>query len=234
MTQPTGYVFYDGPSMIDGQPIIGIAVLHSRNGKTGDMVQTFIVRADQSPLDAIASGDDESVCGDCQHRGKTCYVDVGKSVMAVFGAWVRGAYPLVSPRALARVIAGRMVRLGAYGDPAAIPAWVWRALLRNATGHTGYSHQWRKPFARALRDLVMASADSPADLDAARSMGWRTFRVRTAEQPLAAREIVCPASDEGGKRRQCIDCRACDGAQRGTAQASVAIVVHGRMAHAFA
>jgi hypothetical protein len=37
---PSGFVFYDGPSVIDGAPIIGIAVLHSENSKTGDMVQT--------------------------------------------------------------------------------------------------------------------------------------------------------------------------------------------------
>lgn len=60
-----GFVFYDGPSALDGAPIIGIAVLHSKNRKTGNMVQTFIIRADQSPLEAIATGDDASICGDC-------------------------------------------------------------------------------------------------------------------------------------------------------------------------
>jgi hypothetical protein len=237
MTKPTGFIFYDGPSAIDGAPIIGIAVLHSENVKTGDMVQTFILRADQSPLAAIDSGDDSSICGDCVHRGadgqiRTCYVDVGKSVMSVFGAWSRGSYPLVSPTVGARMLRGRAVRMGAYGDPAAIPARHWRALLRFADGRTGYTHQWKQSFAQGLRSLVMASADSPIERDVARAMGWRTFRVRSADETLGAREIVCPASDEAGKARQCLTCQACDGADR-PGKASVAIIVHGRMAKHF-
>lgn len=240
MSKPTGFVFYDGPSMLDGAPIVGIAILRSDNSKTGDMVQTYILRADQHPLDAIASGEDASICGDCMHRGdiatgrkRTCYVNVGQSVASIFGAWTRGAYPLVSPADGARMLADRVIRIGSYGDPAAIPAAHWRALIAHAAGHTGYSHQWRQAHAQALRDIVMASADSPRDRDIARAMGWRTFTVRTADQPLAAREIACPASPEGGNRRQCIDCQACDGAGDNAARASVSIVVHGAMARHF-
>lgn len=233
-----GFVFYDGPSMLDGAPIIGIAILESDNRKTGDMVQTYILRADEHPVAAIRSGADASICGDCMHRGdgdraRTCYVNVGQSVAAIWGAWMRGAYPLISPSDGARMLAGRVVRIGAYGDPAAIPADHWHALIQHAAGHTGYSHQWRKAHAQGLRDIVMASADSEEDRDLARSLGWRVFRVRTAGQPLAAREIACPASPEGGNRRQCIDCQACDGAGANASRASVAIVVHGRSARAF-
>ena len=231
-----GFVFFDGPSQIDGAPVIGIAVLSSVNGKTGNMVQTYILRADQAPLEAIRAGDDESICGDCVHRpalGGSCYVDVSKSVTSVFSAWVRGSYPLLAPAAAADMVAGRVVRMGAYGDPAAIPARVWRALLRRAAGRTGYTHQWRRAYAQGLRSMAMASVDTVPERDVARALGWRTFRVRTADQALGAREIVCPASDEGGKRRQCISCRACDGAERGSVQASVAIVVHGARANRF-
>ena len=229
-----GYVFYDGPSMIDGSPIVGIAVTSkSRNAKTGVMVQTYILRADMFPMEAIRTGADDAICGDCQHRGTSCYVDVSKSVTAIYYAWMRGSYFLASPKRVARMLRGRKVRIGAYGDPAAIPAMHWRDLVRHADGHTGYSHQWRQPFAQGLRGIVMASADSPSDRDIARAMGWRTFRVRTADQPLAAREIMCPASDEAGKRRQCATCMACDGAARGAGQASVAIIVHGAKAKRF-
>jgi len=240
MSKPTGFVFYDGPSELDGAPIIGIAILHSDNGKTGNMVQTYILRADAHPVDAIRTGEDSSICGDCMHRGapaigrkRTCYVNVGQSVAAIFGAWTRGAYPLIDPADAAQLIADRVVRIGSYGDPAAIPAHIWRALIARAAGHTGYTHQWRQSHAQGLRDLVMASADSSRDRDVARAMGWRTFTVRTADQPLAAREIACPASPEGGNRRKCIDCQACDGAGVNAARASVAIVVHGAMARHF-
>jgi len=238
MAKPRGFVFYDGPSAIDGAPIIGIAVLRSKNVKTGDMVQTFILRADMAPLAAIDTGADSSICGDCVHRGapdraRTCYVDVAKSVQSVYAAWTRGAYPLMSPAQGARMLSGRAVRLGAYGDPAAIPARHWRTLLRYAAGRTGYTHQWRQAHAQQLRGIVMASADSASERDTARAMGWRTFRVRGADEPMGAREFACPASPEGGNRRQCIDCQACDGAARGPAQASVAIIVHGAMARHF-
>jgi hypothetical protein len=116
MSKIRGFVFYDGPSALDGAPIIGIAVLKSRNAKTGDMIQTFILRADESPLSAI----------------DTCYVDVAKSVQSVYAAWVRGTYPLLSPAQGARMLTGRAVRLGAYGDPASIPARHWRALLKRS------------------------------------------------------------------------------------------------------
>ena len=240
MKKPTGFVIYRGPSLLDGTPIVAVALLGSSNRKTGNMVQTYILRADQHPLDAIASGEDSSICGDCMHRGapaigrkRTCYVNVGQSVASIYGAWTRGAYHLIDPRDAARMLAGRVVRIGSYGDPAAIPAAHWIDLIAHAAGHTGYSHQWRRAIAQELRTLVMASADSARDRDVARAMGWRTFTVRTADQPLAAREIACPASPEGGNRRQCITCQACDGAGDNAARASVAIIVHGAMARHF-
>lgn len=233
---PTGYVLWEGPSKFDGKPIVAIAIVHSRNSKTGDMVQTYILRSDISPLDALEDGSDVSICGDCVHRpgpdGRTCYVNVGQSVMAVWKAYRRGRYPY-DPAAAARACAGRMIRLGAYGDPAAIPVRTWRALLRRAAGHTGYTHAWRTRAARALKGLVMASADSVAELERARAAGWRTFRVRAANEPLMPRELVCPASAENNTGRTCASCGACDGAARGPGQASVAIIVHGPAARAF-
>ena len=246
---PRGYVLWKGPSKFDGKPIVAIAIIKSRNSKTGNMVQTFILRADVNPLDALANGADRSICGDCVHRPRvlpidvtrklakvrtvrTCYVNVGQSVMAVWKAYKRGRYPF-DPAAAAAACAGRMVRLGAYGDPAAVHVRTWHALLQRAAGHTGYTHSWRTRAARALKGLVMASADSAAELERARAAGWRTFRVRTATEPLQARELVCPASAENDTGRTCSSCGACNGAARGPAQASVAIIVHGPAARAF-
>jgi hypothetical protein len=230
-----GFVFYDGPSLIDGAPIVGIAVLASDNAKTGDMVQTYILRADVDPVSALRTGEDRSICGDCVHRPANdgaCYVNVAQSVQSVYWAWFRGAYELVAPIVGARMIQGRKLRMGSYGDPAAVPAQFWKQLAKYTSGHAGYTHQWRRPIARGLRTLVMASADSASDRDVARALGWRTFRVRTADQALGAREIVCPASPEGGDRRQCATCLACDGADR-AGKVSVAIIVHGSKARKF-
>jgi hypothetical protein len=238
MAKPRGFIFYRGLSPIDGAPIVGIAVLKSKNIKTGDMVQTYILRADVHPMDAIKSAEDESICGDCVHRGlngskRTCYVDVSKSVSAVYKAFLRGSYPDYShnPSLGAELLRDRMVRLGAYGDPAMIDIEAWLAILQFAKGWTGYSHQWREAWAQAHRELCMSSADSAIDRDLARSMGWRTFRVIPVMQaPKLDREIFCPASPEGNNRRQCVDCGACDGALK-PESVSIAIVAHGKAAN---
>jgi hypothetical protein len=234
-----GFVFYRGISPIDNAPIVGIAILKSRNIKTGNMVQTYIIRSDIHPVDAVDSGADQSICGSCVHRGdrasgkkRTCYVDHGKSVSAIYKAFRRGSYFDCTHDLAhaASIIKGRKVRLGAYGDPAMIPAYTWLALLEQALDWTGYSHQWSQAFAQAHREICMASADSVIDRDLARSMGWRTFRVIPVMQaPKLEHEIFCPASPEGGDRKQCIDCGACDGALK-PSSVSIAIVAHGKAA----
>lgn len=235
-----GFIFYRGPSPIDGAPIVAIATLKSKNSKTGDMVQTWILREDISPQDAIQSGADASICGNCAHRGRakrkrTCYVQADKAPSSIWRAYHRGQYVDLSndSELVAYLVAGRIVRMGAYGDPAMVPVKQWRALLAGSAGRTGYTHAWRRMWAQALRPYVMASVDSVAEQDIARAMGWRTFRVRTETEPLQANEFACPASPEGGQRKQCITCKACDGADR-AGKASAAIIVHGAMARHFA
>jgi hypothetical protein len=242
MRKPNGFIFYRGFSPIDNAPIVGIAVFESSNVKTGNMVQTYIIRSDVNPIDAVNTGADQSICGDCIHRGnktkgkkRTCYVDHSKSVNAVYKAFQRGSYPDFSHnvKLAALWLKGRKIRLGAYGDPAMIPADTWLEILELASDWTGYSHQWRQAFAQAHRELCMASADSASDRDLARSLGWRTFRVIPIGSELNLKnEAICPASPEGGDKKQCITCGACDGALKPSA-ASIAIVVHGKSAKQF-
>jgi hypothetical protein len=97
-----GYIAYEGPSLIDGAPIVVIVnkLDGSDNAKTGAIVQSFIIRSDVAPVDALKTGADESICGNCPHRpilAKTngqapCYVNVGRSVRAVYEAYRRGRY----------------------------------------------------------------------------------------------------------------------------------------------
>lgn len=212
MRKPNGIIFYRGFSPIDQAPIVGIAVFESSNVKTGNMIQTYIIRSDINPIAAVNSGDDKSICGDCVHRGienrkRTCYVDYSKSVNAVFKAFERGSYPDFSGdiKLAAKWFNGRKVRLGAYGDPAMIPAENWLDLLELAIDWTGYTHQWRQAFAMAHREIVMASADSVSDRDLARSMGWRTFRVIPIGSALKLQnEAICPASPEGGDKNNAL------------------------------
>ena len=120
---------------------------------------------------------------------------------------------------------GGVIRLGSYGDPAAVPLELWRALVSRSSGHTGYTHQWRN-CDPGFSDLVMASADSPAERILARARGYRVFRVRTESEPVEEREVVCPASAEAGKKTVCALCRACGGTSS-KARADVVIAAHG-------
>ena len=239
--KPNGAVIYHGPSTIDKQRIVIIATglaTGSTNRKTGDMIQTYILRADQSPIDAAKSGADESVCGQCPHRGviaedsninRTCYVNLGQGPLNVWRAWQRGAYPHMNANELPQVawlIFGRLVRLGTYGDPAAAPTALWDKILALASGHTGYTHQWKvRP---DLAQYCMASVDNEHERDEAQALGWRTFRVATNDT-RAQSEVVCPASAEAGKKLTCAECLACSG-NATKRRGSIVIQAHGSSA----
>ena len=236
--KPDGVVFYRGPSILDGQPIVAIATglrRGSDNSKTGDMVQTYIMREDMPPCDALQTGDDRSVCGDCPLRGiivngrnkqRACYVSVFMAPQSVWKAYDKGRYPIVTD--LAEIFAKKLVRLGSYGDPAAVPLSVWEELLSQTKGHTGYTHQWaRFP---EFASIVMASADSKADRLRAKILGFRTFRVTELdtrkEGEKDKNEVACPASDEMGHKTDCKNCRACGGTSA-KARTDIVITVHG-------
>jgi len=232
MKKPNGYILWRGASLLDGAPIVVIGIRKSGNSKTGRMLQTYILRADMSPVDAIRSGADSSICGSCPHRGRvengrnrgrTCYVNIGQGPTGVYKAFKRGVYHACDD--IEAFGERQLVRLGTYGDPGAVPGWVWSTLIRRAVGHTGYTHQWQsRP---DLRHLVMASADTPKAASWAHSMGWRTFRVALPGQiDRLPREAICPASAEAGRKLTCETCRACNGAGTGT-RGSVVIRAHG-------
>jgi len=236
----SGFVLWKGPSQIDGAPIVVIATEESRNVKTGPMVQTWILREDVSPLDAVNSGADASVCGSCIHRGsvvdghnvgRSCYVTIFQAPRSIWECYKRGGYDIITSTEAMWRLKGKKVRLGAYGNPSAAPLTMWRKALRKAQAQTGYIHNWRD-VAKGWRDLVMASCDSPADYVDAIAAGYRTFRVRRAGEPLAPREVSCPASEESGHKTTCAQCVACGGLSS-KAKVNIAIVVHGARAGNF-
>lgn len=241
---PNGLILWEGPSALDGAPIVviatGLAKGRSRNAKTGHMVQTWILRADVAPHIAVKSGADASVCGACPHRpalAGSCYVTTFQAPRSVWDAYKRGRYArvgatLANGSALAKAGAGHIIRLGAYGDPAAAPLWVWQAFASQAASSTGYTHQWARPDMQGLRVLAMASADTAEEGLRARAMGWRTFRVRQDWETVGAREFVCPASAEAGHRTDCASCKACGGLDA-KAKASPVIIAHGARAKRF-
>lgn len=237
MFNPNGMILWEGPSAVDGAPLVVIATglrSGSNNVKTGAMVQTYILRADIPPMDAVKSGQDASICGSCVHRGdgtgkgRSCYVTLFQGPRGVYAAYKRGSYDRATGDDQLKALgAGRMIRLGAYGDPAAAPASLWQKLLAKAEGFTGYTHMWRTIDAAAWHPLVMASADSELDMADAHALGYRTFRVTPiGTGPVRGTEIVCPASHEAGQKVECIDCKACMGTSA-KARVSIQIMAHG-------
>lgn len=236
-SKPNGKVIYRGSSLFDGKPIIVVAIginQKSANRKTGNMIQTHILREDISPIEAIKTGNDSSICCDCKHqgdgtgKGRTCYVNVGQGSTVVWKTYKAGGYPIANYDDIASIGLGRLVRIGTYGDPAAVPVTIWQRLLRNAIGSTGYTHQWRtRP---ELKEFCMASADNEYEAAAAQSEGWRTFRVampnHVARSKHVLNEAICPASAEAGKKLTCDRCLACDGTTS-SRKGSIVIQAHG-------
>jgi hypothetical protein len=240
MARPIGVVIWEGPSPVDGAPIAFIATglaRPSKNVKTGDMIQTWILRADMSPMDALRTDADESVCGTCPLRGtlradgkrdgRACYVNVGRAPSSIWRAYQRGTYPRVTPEQAAVIFNGRPVRLGSYGDPAMVPFEVVERALVGAAHWTGYSHQWRTTDPR-WAGLLMASCDSADDLRVARKQGWRSFVVVPRHASLPAGSVECAATREINKRL-CDSCGMCAGTREGAVVGAVdvAIRAHG-------
>lgn len=200
----------------------------SDNRKTGDMIQIWILVKSVDPVEAIKQGLDRLICGSCVHRGdgtggsRSCYVNAGQAPLGIYRAWKAGNY---APLPFLSLFTGRKVRFGAYGDPTWIPLPLALAIAGIASGHTGYTHQWRKPSLQGWRSILMASVDSVAELVIARSLGWSTFRVGSEAQ---LSEQLC-ASDRDGT--PCAVCLLCAGARGGIE--SVHIPPHGKGATHF-
>jgi len=212
-------ILWKGESEFGGGPVAVIATglgKPSQNSKTGAMIQLWILSQDVSPAEAVSCGSDYVVCGDCPLRGgHGCYVNVGQAPLAVWRKYRAGGYPKWEGQTF-----DRPVRLGAYGDMGAVPDWVVRRILAHCeAGFTGYTHAWRdRP---DLRECCMASVHSLAEADAARSLGWRTFRTTDSYVDVGNQEVPCP-SDMGV---QCAKCKMCDGV--GSHVRSIVIEAHG-------
>lgn len=227
------FAFYSGPSLITPDTTIAaIATQSSDNRKTGDILQTWIMPTAVTPPEAVRTGIDRAVCGDCRYRPSIalrplppgapsrprCYVNTGQAPLSIHGAFTRGRYDAPSPETLHTLTRGRIVRLGSWGDPYAVPLTRWLELTQDAAGHRGYTHGWRHLTATATpRDLtlwqrlLMASVDTLDEWRTARAAGWRTFRVSTTPGDIQPGEVICPASREGGYKATCETCTLCAG-----------------------
>jgi len=209
-----------GPSAIDGAEIVAYLTIGSRNAKTGDVATLWLMRADQSPLDAQRSGDDVSVCGDCILRPlnraerralglpKGCYVKTYQ-LRAMWNRAVGLTPDLQAACEALRLLQPEALRLGGYGDPGCAPKRVIRALCSCGVKWLGYTHRWRQ--APWLQPYAMASVETEHDAWQAWAAGWRTFRTAPGARPLPRLEAPCPAYSH---HRTCAQCMLCTGASR--------------------
>jgi len=223
MKRNNGVVLWQGKSRIDGSPIAVILTgfSGSANRKTGNMIQSWIIRTDIDPMSAVRTGKDFSVCGNCPHRGvngkgRVCYVKVFQAPLSVYRCFKRGGYRNIQETGYS-ILEGQILRIGSYGDPSMIPADVWIECLKYCRVHTGYTHQWR--IFQDLKGIVQASCDNDKDFLDATNQGWKTFRIVKDIQSAGKDEVVCLNQAKG---ISCQDCRICNGSRR-----NVVITVHG-------
>ena len=226
-----GFILYEGDSLLTGEPIVVIATMGGNNPKTDNdfksMVQTWIMLRDTPPHEAVKSGNDEGVCGNCIQRpsvGGACYVKTFQAPLSIWRAYKRGNYNNVINLENLR---GAELRLGSYGDPSAVPFDIWRNLIDKVQPRlmTGDTHQMsHKAFDKRMAEVCMISADTPKVALKAHAQGFRTFRMTTDTEQLLPNEIICPNDTDGVK---CIDCGLCDGAGD---KPNIAILAHGALA----
>jgi hypothetical protein len=211
MPKPKGLVLYEGPSRLDGNPIVVIATLRSANRKTGDMIQTWVLTRDIDPVTAVKTGEDSTICGGCPFRGgfdtRRCYVNVGQAPRGIHKSYRDGLYAEYDPEEHDHLLEGRTIRFGAYGDPVAAPVEVWANLAKLSSGWTGYTHVWRSPRAEEYAPYCMASTETEAGYKKAKSMGWRSFRLVGKKEDTLPTELHCPMAET-----TCDECLLCYGA----------------------
>jgi hypothetical protein len=217
---------------LNGEPVIikitGIKG-GSVNSKTGEMIQSTLMpvawyEAAKEGKDALkdAMKHDEAVCSGCIHsQGKdgTCYVRKGQSLWGLLSSLRANVkadqlVPFGHLPKFAHLFKDKAFRFGTYGDPVLLGEANVKAITQASVNWTGYTHQWREPQYQWAKEYFMASVETNEQAQLAHSMGWRTFRVRKATDPVAKSEVTCPASKEAGYKTTCIKCGLCKGASR--------------------
>lgn len=225
---------WSGASPFNGEGVLVLATglaQKSANTKTGDMVQLHILVADVNPTEALKTGRDAAVCGNCPHRSvaaggtAACYthgnIARGWAQTSTYNAHQKNGSASFDLEAFR----GLKVRFGAYGDPAVLPFEVVESIAQVADNFTGYTHQWSTCDQR-LQRYCMASVDTIDEARAAAKAGWRLFFARPLGMAKPAGMVTCPAAEEAGKRTECATCLQCSGISKGR-RANITIAAHG-------
>lgn len=221
-----GILVYKGKSQLDGENIIAVATKDTKNEKTGDSIQIWILRGDIGPIIAKRLGYDFSICGDCPFRDAgTCYVNLCHGPLQIFKAYHNDKYEKLNNTNI-EFFRDKEVRLGAYGDPTAIPIFIWNKIAEISNSIFGYTHQWSNLKFQEYKKYCMASTEDLISYQKAQKLGWRTFNVKLPGEELFENEYRCPASKEAGFLTNCSKCQSCKGVSINIKK-SVAITFHG-------
>mgnify|MGYP003109667424 FL=1 len=253
-TKESGRTVWRGASLLTGEPVRVVVsgyVIPSENTKMGygaeslqdhqQYIQIWIFTdtADFRPMDRAICGD----CGQRTYKGKSapflwedgaelmedvqgaCYVRWSEGPRAAFEASNRNGE--LTLEAGSQLLADRLVRIGAAGDPAAVPAHVWHTLLKGCKSFTAYTHQWNRPEFQALKAFCMASTDSRAEEKLALAMGWSCF---TADGNGDSMGKECLNNSHN---LSCAECRACDGMHRRSKPVAYKVAIHGALSKRF-
>jgi hypothetical protein len=237
LSQESTVILWKGKSCLNGEPIMVIVsgiILLSQNSKTGPVLQTYILEDNlRLPSENVSEGTDRSICGDCPLRRQTCYVLPHQAINNVWkifhslegNVWKPLSKPIwLSTESLEIIrIKRRVLRLGSYGDPVAVPIEAWEPLIAASSKTLGYTHQWQNPsIDPRWKNYLMASVESIEQARLARSLGWRTYRIKCPGEKNIEREITCP--NEVNRHTQCLDCLLCDG---GGEKPNISVTIHG-------
>lgn len=234
------YVIWRGASPVNGKDILAVLCCGQvRNTKTGPMLGLWVLPGelmDDPSLnmdDILKLGLDKSCCHTCPFRSRAaggtggCYthghtVNMGGQKMVE--KLRRENWPALSPWDTLELVAawtdrGRKLRLGVFGDPGLLPQEVVHTLSltvgfqdNGQPNWSGYTHVWRELPAQPWAEILMASVETKEDAAYARSLGWRTFRVRAGLGDTDTNsEFSCPASTEMGYKTNCSRCLGCAG-----------------------
>lgn len=216
-------VLFRGVSLLDNlSKIVVLYVAGSDNVKTGPMGQAYIMLENVHPTEGVRAGLDTGICGACPLAGGNgCYVITGFGPSAVWNAYKKGNVNKFDSNYFKTISDYQPTRIGAYGDPVAVPRHVWDIVIGKA-GHTGYTSSWRLPHAKAYRDILSASVHTIKEYEEAKDMGWKTyFTPIDGTDPSSLGLTLCPASKEATMEREhagkpkritCADCLLCSGA----------------------
>lgn len=219
---PNKRLVWRGQSELNGQKIVLIITglqKPSQNPKTGPVLQSYILTEGIHPVDDRRQGA-KAICGSCPLQKEVCYVG-GYTLSRVYSSDLETTEPTFPPKV---ELQKRYIRLGSYGDPAAVPYDVWKErILNKVESAWGYTHQWRT-CDRRFSQHCMASVETLEQAREAWSRGWKTYRVLLSEEEPTQEELWCPYTING---LQCFQCQLCDPKQN-ERKLGIAVPVHGK------